>query len=109
MAEIRSVVNQVLSQLGASREARYYLKQFCSSDSLQFAVIKIGGAVIDEQLEPLASALAFLRQLGLMPIILHGAGPRLDKALESASIETQKRQGLKVTTPEVIEEGDPGS
>ena len=35
MAEIRSVVNQVLSQLGASREARYYLKQFSSR---QFAV-----------------------------------------------------------------------
>ena len=50
MAEIRSVVNQVLSQLGASREARYYLKQF-SSDSLQFAVIKIGGAVMEEQLD----------------------------------------------------------
>jgi acetylglutamate kinase len=106
MAEIRSVVNQVLSQLGASREARYYLKQF-SSDSLQFAVIKIGGAVMEEQLEPLASALAFLRNLGLMPIILHGAGPQLDKALESASIVTQKRQGLRVTTPEVMEVARP--
>ncbi|MEE8340047.1 MAG: hypothetical protein V3R56_07865, partial [Xanthomonadales bacterium] len=88
MVEIRNVVNQVLSQLGASREARYYLKQF-SSDSLQFAVIKIGGAVMEDQLGPLACALAFLRNLGLMPIILHGAGPQLDKALESASIVTQ--------------------
>lgn len=107
MAEIKSVVNQVLSQLGASREARYYLKQFCSSDRLQFAVIKIGGAVIDKQLEPLAAALAFLRQLGLMPIVLHGAGPQLDRALKSASIVTQKRQGLRVTTPEVMEVARP--
>ncbi len=107
MAEIRNVVNQVLSQLGASREARYYLKQFSSSDSLQFAVIKIGGAVMEEQLGPLASALAFLRNLGLMPIILHGAGPQLDKALESASIVSQKRQGLRVTTPEVMEVARP--
>ncbi len=107
MAEIRSVVNQVLSQLGASREARYYLKQFSGSDSSQFAVIKIGGTVIDEQLEPLASALAFLCQLGLMPIVLHGAGPQLDKALKSASIVTQKRQGLRVTTPEVMEVARP--
>jgi acetylglutamate kinase len=107
MAEIRTVVNQVLNQLGASREARYYLKQFSSSDSLQFAVIKVGGAVMDEQLEPLASALAFLRNLGLMPIILHGAGPQLDKALQSASIVTRKRQGLRVTTPEVMEVARP--
>jgi len=67
MVEIRSVVNQVLSQLGASREARYYLKQFSSSDGLQ----------------------------------------QLDKALQAASIVTEKRQGLRVTTPEVMEVARP--
>ncbi len=103
MAEIRSVVNQVLSQLGASREARYYLKQYSSDAELQFAVIKVGGAVIEEQLEVLAAALAFLCNLGLMPIILHGAGPQLDIALQEASIETVKKRGLRVTTPEVME------
>ena len=106
MAEIRSVVNQVLSQLGTSREARYYLKQY-SQDDLQFAVIKIGGAVLEEQIKPLASALAFLANLGLMPIILHGAGPQLDVALEDASIPTVKRKGLRVTTPEVMEVARP--
>jgi acetylglutamate kinase len=107
MAEIRSVVSQVLSQLGTSREARYYLKQYSSDAELQFAVIKIGGAVLDEEVESLASALAFLRNLGLMPIILHGAGPQLDLALEEASIETVKRRGLRVTTPEVMEVARP--
>jgi acetylglutamate kinase len=103
MAELRSVVNQVLSQLGTSREARYYLNQYSSDDELQFAIIKIGGAVLEEQLEPLAASLAFLRNLGLMPIILHGAGPQLDIALQEASIETVKKNGLRVTTPEVLE------
>ena len=106
MAEIRSVVNQVLSQLGTSREARYYLRQY-SQDDLQFAVIKVGGAVLEEQLKPLASALAFLANLGLMPIILHGAGPQLDVALEEAGIATEKRRGLRVTTPEVMEVARP--
>ena len=106
MGEIRSVVNQVLSQLGTSREARYYLKQY-SEDDLQFAVIKIGGAVLEEQLRPLASALAFLSNLGLMPIILHGAGPQLDLALKEADIETVKRRGLRVTTPDVMEVARP--
>jgi acetylglutamate kinase len=106
MAEIRRIVNQVLSQLGTSREARYYLKQY-SEDDLQFAVIKVGGAVLEEQVEPLAAALAFLANLGLMPIILHGAGPQLDVALKQASIETVKRDGLRVTTPEVMEVARP--
>jgi len=103
MPEIRSVVSQVLSQLGASREARYYLKQYSKDAELQFAVIKVGGAIIEEQIDVLASALAFLRNLGLMPIILHGAGPQLDVALREASIETVKKNGLRVTTPEVME------
>jgi acetylglutamate kinase len=107
MGEIRSVVSQVLSQLGTSREARYYLKQYSSDAELQFAVIKIGGAVLERQVGPLASALAFLRNLGLMPIILHGAGPQLDEALAKASIETVKRDGLRVTTPEVMEVARP--
>jgi len=107
MAEIRSVVNQVLSQLGTSREARYYLNQYSSDGELQFAVIKVGGAVLEEQLEPLAAALAFLRNLGLMPIILHGAGPQLDVALQQASIQTEKRRGLRVTTPDVMEVARP--
>jgi acetylglutamate kinase len=107
MGEIRSVVSQVLSQLGTSREARYYLNQFSSDGELQFAVIKIGGAVLEEQLNPLAAALAFLRNLGLMPIILHGAGPQLDVALKEASIQTEKRRGLRVTTPDVLEVARP--
>jgi acetylglutamate kinase len=62
---------------------------------------------LEEQLEPLAAALAFLRNLGLMPIILHGAGPQLDVALQQASIQTEKRRGLRVTTPEVMEVARP--
>ncbi len=103
MVEIRSVVQQVLGQLGGSREARHYLGQFSGTDSMRFAVVKVGGGVIEQQLEALASALGFLSNLGLMPIILHGAGPQLDAALESASIATVKHEGLRVTTPEVME------
>lgn len=107
MAEIRSVVQQVLSQLGASREARHYLGQFSGTDTMRFAVVKVGGGVIEQQLDALASALGFLRNLGLMPIILHGAGPQLDAALASASIHTLKHNGLRVTTPEVMEVARP--
>jgi acetylglutamate kinase len=107
MDKLRSVVSQVLSQLGNSREARYYLRQFSGGGAPNFAVIKIGGAVLEEQTEALAGALAFLRNLGLMPIILHGAGPQLDEALATANIPTEKKHGLRVTTPEVMEVARP--
>ena len=37
-------------------------------------VIKVGGAIITEHLEALISALAFLAQIGLYPVVVHGAG-----------------------------------
>lgn len=37
-------------------------------------VIKVGGAIITEHLEALVSALAFLAQIGLYPVVVHGAG-----------------------------------
>ncbi len=100
---LRKVVSQVLNQLGTSKEARYYLNQFSANDSMRFAVIKIGGAVLDEQLDLLAESLALLHDLGLMPILVHGGGPQLDRALSEAGVETNKRDGLRVTTPEVME------
>jgi len=102
MADIRNTVKQVLTQLVSSREARYYLSQYNKEDRMEFAVVKVGGAIIEEQLDQLAAALAFLRNLGLMPIISHGAGPQLDKALTEAAIPTEKHNGLRVTTPEVM-------
>jgi acetylglutamate kinase len=102
MTNIRTIVNEVLSQLGNSREAQQYLKQFSSVDSMRFAVIKIGGGILEQQLESLASALAFLYHLGLMPIVLHGAGPQLDRALAEAGIETRRHNGLRVTTDKVM-------
>ncbi len=100
--DIREVITELLSQLGSSREAREYLKRFSSVDSVQFAIIKVGGQVIRDQLAELASALHFLYQAGLYPIVLHGAGPQLDEAIRNAGIESRKIDGLRVTTPEVM-------
>ncbi len=100
--QTRQLIVELLSQLGSSREAREYLKRFNSVESVQFAVIKIGGQVLQDQLDELASALHFLYQAGLYPIVLHGAGPQLDLAISQAGIESTKIDGLRVTTPEIM-------
>ncbi len=102
MAEVRQTVIELLGQLGSSREARQYLKQFSRIEESRFAVVKVGGAVMRDDLDELAAALAFLHRLGLTPIVLHGAGPQLDEAMEAAGVEVQKRDGLRVTTDEVM-------
>ena len=39
--------------------------------------LRIGGAILTNELNDLALSLSFLNRLGLFPIVLHGAGPQL--------------------------------
>jgi acetylglutamate kinase len=102
MPEVRAIVLELLSQLGSSREARQYLKEFSSIDESRFAVVKVGGGILRDQLDELATALAFLHRLGLRPVVLHGAGPQVDDALAEAGIKSQRRDGLRVTGESVM-------
>ena len=40
--------------------------------------------------------------VGLFPVVLHGAGKQLDDALTNAQVESEKVDGIRVTTPEVM-------
>ena len=102
MPEVRRIVHELLAQLGSSREARQYLKEYSGTNQARFAVVKVGGGILRDHLDELTSALAFLHRLGLIPVVLHGAGPQLDQALADAGIETERRDGLRVTTDDVM-------
>ncbi|KAI9880949.1 MAG: Protein arg-6, mitochondrial [Pleopsidium flavum] len=93
---VPSVV-QLLSNIGSKREVQQYLSHFSSVSSQQFAVIKVGGAIITEHLQTLSSALAFLNHVGLFPVVVHGAGPQLNKMLEDAGVEPHFEDGIRVT------------
>ncbi len=102
MTDVRQVVHELLAQLGSSREAQQYLKEFSGTNQARFAVVKVGGGILRDHLDELTSALAFLHRLGLIPVVLHGAGPQLDQALADAGIKTERRDGLRVTTEAVM-------
>ncbi len=102
MPDVRQIVHELLAQLGSSREAQQYLKEFSGTNQARFAVVKVGGGILRDHMEELTSALAFLHRLGLIPVVLHGAGPQLDQALADAGIETERRDGLRVTTDDVM-------
>lgn len=93
----RAAVVQVLNSVGSKREVQQYLSHFSSVSSQQFAVIKVGGAILTEHLDELCSSLAFLYHVGLYPIIVHGAGPQLNKLLEEAGVEPQFEEGIRIT------------
>lgn len=99
----RSTVVQLLSNIGSKREVQQYLSHFSSVSSQQFAVIKVGGAIITEHLQTLSSALAFLNHVGLFPVVVHGAGPQLNRMLEAAGVEPQFEDGIRITDGKTLE------
>ncbi|CAI4060284.1 bifunctional acetylglutamate kinase/N-acetyl-gamma-glutamyl-phosphate reductase SKDI_05G1460 [Saccharomyces kudriavzevii IFO 1802] len=93
----RSTVIQLLNNISTKREVEQYLKYFTSVSQQQFAVIKVGGAIISDNLHELASCLAFLYHVGLYPIVLHGTGPQVNGRLEAQGIEPDYIDGIRIT------------
>ncbi|KAJ2099506.1 hypothetical protein GGI09_002754 [Coemansia sp. S100] len=93
----KETIVKLLYNIGSKKEVEQYLGHFSSVESQKFAVIKVGGAVISDDLATLASALTFLNRVGLYPIVVHGAGPQLNKRLEAAGIEARYEDGIRIT------------
>ena len=100
--DTRRTIVRLLSAMGSAREIQQYLKRFSQLDAKRFAVVKVGGAVLRDELTELASSLTFLQRVGLTPIVLHGAGPQLDEELVKAGIGKRTVDGLRVTPPAAL-------
>lgn len=100
--DLRPTIVRLLSNMASAKEIQQYLKRFSQIDAARFALVKVGGAILRDELDALVSSLAFLQQVGLTPIVLHGAGPQLDDEMKAAGITKQTVDGLRVTTPEVL-------
>jgi len=97
MSEMRTTIVRLLSNMASAKEIQQYLKRFSQIDAARFAVVKVGGAVLRDDLDALVSSLAFLQQVGLTPIVIHGAGPQLDERMQAAGIDKKTVDGLRVT------------
>ncbi len=100
--QTRQTIIRLLSSMASAKEISQYVKRFSQLDTKRFAVVKVGGAVLRDDLDALTSSLSFLQEVGLTPIVVHGAGPQLDEEMTAAGITKQTVDGLRVTTPEVL-------
>ncbi|MGN0005855.1 MAG: acetylglutamate kinase [Candidatus Gastranaerophilaceae bacterium] len=82
-------------------EAMPYINKFNG----QTVVIKYGGSAMTE--EELKSStigdIAYLKAVGINPVVVHGGGPAINKALKNAGIEPQFKNGLRVTDKQTVE------
>ncbi|KAJ6629373.1 acetylglutamate kinase ARG6 [Mycena sp. CBHHK59/15] len=102
----RDTITRLLYSIGTKREVERHLRIFSSSSHpsqpAKFAVIKIGGAVLDE-LDELALSLSFLYRVGLYPVVLHGAGPQLNDIIEREGVVPDYIDGIRVTDAKTLQ------
>lgn len=67
-------------------------------------VVKFGGnAMVDADLQrAFAEDMAYLRWIGIKPVVVHGGGPQISARLAELGIESEFRDGFRVTTAEII-------
>lgn len=71
--------------------------------SSQILVIKFGGHAMTDHDGNFGKELARAVAQGLQVVIVHGGGPQINAALQSAGIESQFIGGFRVTTPQTFD------
>ncbi len=99
----QDVIARLLTNIGSRKEVEQYLRNYASVDAPKFAVVKASGAIIQDNLDALASSLSFLQRVGLVPIVVHGGNVQLDSALTQAGIDVPTVKGLRKMTPAALE------
>jgi len=94
--------DQALARLKAETliESLDWLREFHG----RIVVVKFGGnAMVDQQLQlAFAQDMAYLRFVGIKPVVVHGGGPQITARLAELGIESKFRAGMRYTDEKTI-------
>tara|TARA_A100001388_G_scaffold228969_1_gene180621 strand:- start:1095 stop:1955 length:861 start_codon:yes stop_codon:yes gene_type:complete len=81
-------------------EALPYIQKFSGKN----IVIKYGGSAMQENFlrKNFARDIVLMKTVGINPVIVHGGGPQIGKELNKLKLEFKFKNGIRVTTPEMI-------
>jgi acetylglutamate kinase len=81
-------------------EALSYIRRFRD----RLTVIKLGGSAIEDPLAVQATLqdVVFMETVGLRPLLVHGGGKAIDRAMAEAGLEPRKLLGRRYTDPETL-------
>jgi acetylglutamate kinase len=67
-------------------------------------VVKLGGnaMVSNDLLDAFAADMVYLRTVGVRPVVVHGGGPQISRALDAAGVDSEFRGGYRVTTTQAL-------
>lgn len=103
MPETRETITRLLQTLSGRKEVEAYLTRYAGVEAHRFAIIRVDGGLLFDERQAVASALSFLHKVGLLPIVVHGAGRRLGEALSTAGFDERWIDGSPVVPPGAAE------
>src|SRR3954468_803856 len=95
-------MRELISKAGTLLEALPYIQRFRSATF----VVKYGGSFMDSP-DPavrngVARDIVFLEAVGINPVIVHGGGKAISRALEAAGLKSGFVQGHRVTDEQAV-------
>ncbi len=96
-------MNELIAKADVLLEALPYIQRFRSS----IFVVKYGGSFMDSPDPKVRSGVAadvvFLEACGINPVVVHGGGKAITKAMQQAGIQARFVNGLRVTDEETMQ------
>src|SRR5215472_10806950 len=86
---------EAIRKAEALLEAGSYIRMFRD----RLTVIKLGGSAMEDPaaLEATLQDVIFMETVGLRPVLVHGGGKPIDRAMARAGLQTRKVQGRRYT------------
>src|SRR5437899_1050574 len=93
----------IISKAATLLEALPYIQRFRS----QVFVVKYGGSFMDspdeEERHRVARDIVFLEAVGINPVVVHGGGKAITRALEAAGVKAEFVHGHRVTDAATVQ------
>jgi acetylglutamate kinase len=93
-------MNDAIRKADVLIEALSYIRNFRD----RLTVIKLGGSAMEdpEALRATLQDVVFMETVGLRPVVVHGGGKAIDRAMATAGLKPRKVQGRRYTDDETL-------
>ena len=93
-------MEEAIAKAAVLIEALPYIRRFRGKT----VVVKLGGSFMDvpEDLEAVCADIAFMRAVDIDPVVVHGGGKAITRAMEEAGLKARFVSGLRYTGPEEL-------
>lgn len=94
-------MNEAIAKADTLIEAMGWIRRFRGKTT----VIKLGGSLMEDTaaMQHILLDIIFMESVGMRPVIVHGGGPSINKAMDDAKIQPVWIQGRRVTDSATLE------